>query len=269
MQLFLLFVLLSLFGGGLSYYLAGFFVDLSTLWMPFVFTLGFFVSFYLLWLLFCFVVSLFIPLSKMQKKPDHFAYWAIIETCQSLLLFVGATVKFVGKEKIPHDERFLLVCNHISGYDHISLLAHLPTMVLSITKQENERLFIAGKWMHRAGFLPLDRQNAFAGLRTIKQAIAYIEEDEASVAVSPEGTRSKDGTLLPFHEGSFKIATKTGCPVVVVRIEGTPLIKKNFPFRRTPVTLTVLAVLRQEDYEKGTAVDLSDHCWKILHSSYL
>jgi len=269
MQLFFLFVLLSLLGSGFSYYFAGLYLDPSTWWMPVVFALGFFVAFYLLWLLFCFIGSLFISLAKTPKKPDHFAYWAVKETCQNLLPFMGARVKVVGLEKIPPNEKFLLICNHISGFDHLCLVAHLPTRILSISKQENEHLFIAGKWMHQAGFLPLDRRNAFSGLRTIQQAIGYLQRGEASVAVSPEGTRSKDGTLLPFHEGSFKIATRTGCPVIVVRIEGTSLIKKNFPLRPTRVTLTVLAVLRKEDYEKGTAVDLSNRCYEILRSSYL
>ena len=267
MQLFILFLVLSLLGSGFTYCFSGFYLDPSSWWTLLVFAVGFFVAFYLLWLLFCFVGSLFISLKKTPKKPDRLAYWAVKETCQNLLPFLGARVKFVGLEKIPQNERFLLICNHISGFDHLCLLAHLPTKILSISKQENEHLFIAGKWMHQAGFLPLDRQNAFSGLKTIQQAIGYVQSNEASVAVSPEGTRSKDGTLLPFHEGSFKIATRTGCPVVIVRIEGTPLIKKNFPFRPTKVTLRILAVLRREDYEKGTAVDLSNRCHEILRSS--
>ena len=269
MQLFILFLVLSLLGSGCSFYFAGFYLDPSLWWLPAVFAVGFFVAFYLLWLLFCFVGSLFISLKKTPKKPDRFAYWAVKETCQNLLPFLGARIQFLGLEKIPQNERFLLICNHISGFDHLCLLAHLPTRILSISKIENEHLFIAGKWMHQAGFLPLDRHNPFSGLRTIQQAIGYLQRDEASVAVSPEGTRSKDGTPLPFHEGSFKIATRTGCPVVVVRIEGTPFIKKNFPLRPTKVTLTVLSVLRREDYERGTAIDLSNRCHEILRSSYL
>ena len=269
MQIFILFALLSLLGSGCSYFFGGFYLDPSTWWIPVPLALGFFVALYLLWILFCFVGSLFISLKKAPKKPDHFAYWVVKETCQNLLPFMRARVKFVGLEKIPQKERFLLICNHISGFDHIGLVAHLPTTVLSVSKQENEHLFVAGKWMHQAGFLPLDRHNPYSGLKTIQKAIGYIERGEASVAVSPEGTRSKTGNLLPFHEGSFKIATRTGCPVVVVRIEGTELIKKNFFLRQTKVTLRVLSVLRKEDYEKGTAVDLSNRCYEILRASYL
>ena len=269
MSLFIAFVLLSLLGSGCGYFFSGLYLLPSSWWMLIVFALGSFVACYVLWLLFFFVGSLFISLKKTPKKPDRFAYWAIKETCQNLLPFVGARVKFVGLEKIPVDQKFLLICNHISGFDHLCLVAKIPSLVLSISKKENEDIFIAGKWMHKAGFLPLDRKNAFSGLQTIQQAMGYIERGEASVAVSPEGTRSKTGTLLPFHEGSFKIATRTGCPVVVVRVEGTSLIKKHFPFRSTKVTLTVLAVLKKEDYEGGTAVALSDRCHEILRSSYL
>jgi 1-acyl-sn-glycerol-3-phosphate acyltransferase len=269
MQLLLALAFLSLASAGLTYYFSGLYASLANLWMPLLFWMGYFLSFVIVFVLFAVVVSFFVDLKKPQKHVNRFAYWVMKEIAWNGMLFSRAKVRYVNKEKIPFSERCLYICNHVSGYDHLAIFGILPTTVVSITKVENENIFVAGKWMHLAGFLPLNRENPFEGLRTIARAIDYVKNDEASVAVSPEGTRSKDGALLPFREGAFRIATKTGCPVVVLRIEGTSLVKKNFPWRKTPITVTVLDVIRKDRYEGQTTVDLSDQVHDLLASSYL
>ena len=74
----------------------------------------------------------------------------------------------------------------------------------------------------------LDRKDPRAGMKTILQAIEYIKQG-ISIFIFPEGTRNKgeELTLLPFKEGSFKIATKTGCPIVPVSINNSAEIFEN------------------------------------------
>ena len=67
------------------------------------------------------------------------------------------------------------------------------------------------------------------GLKTILKAIEHIKNG-ISICVFPEGTRNKgdsDLELLPFHEGSFKIAQKTGCPIVPIAINNSAEIFEN------------------------------------------
>jgi 1-acyl-sn-glycerol-3-phosphate acyltransferase len=268
MQLLIIFLVLSGLVSGLGYYFSFFWRDLSTLWMPFVFFLAAFLALVILFVLWTYLVSLFIDLKKPQRHVNHFAYWIMKEITEWVFVVTRVRLQYVGEEKIPLNETYLLVCNHVSGFDHLCFFGHLKGTIISVTKKENEDIVDVGKWMHLAGFLPLDRQDPYQGLMTIGRAIEYVKTGEASVAISPEGTRSKDGSLLPFHDGSFKIATKTGCPVVVCRLEGTNQVKHNFPWHHTVVKVTVLAVYHKEDYEHGTAVELSEKCHDLLASSY-
>ena len=63
----------------------------------------------------------------------------------------------------------------------------------------------------------LDRENAKEGLKTILKAIEYVKNG-ISIFIFPEGTRNKgeELSLLPFKDGAFRIATKTGCPLIGV-----------------------------------------------------
>jgi 1-acyl-sn-glycerol-3-phosphate acyltransferase len=81
---------------------------------------------------------------------------------------------------------------------------------------------------------------------TINKAAALLRDGTVNVGVYPEGTRSKSGVLLPFHNGVFKIAQKADCPVAVVAVRGTELIHTRTPLRKTDVYLDVLEVLPAE-----------------------
>ena len=45
-----------------------------------------------------------------------------------------------------------------------------------------------------------------------------ILQDGVHLCTFPEGTRSKTGRLLPFKNGAFKMAHKTGSPVIPMSI---------------------------------------------------
>ena len=77
---------------------------------------------------------------------------------------------------------------------------------------------VIGSVLERLCFLAIDRENARNAVTTIKRSAELIKDVGLSVGIYPEGTRSKDGNLLPFHAGSFKIAKLAGCPVAVVTI---------------------------------------------------
>lgn len=67
--------------------------------------------------------------------------------------------------------------------------------------------------------MAIDRENPRNALLTIEKAAKLIESDEVSIGIYPEGTRSKECVLLPFHNGVFKIAQKASVPIVVASIQ--------------------------------------------------
>ena len=102
--------------------------------------------------------------------------------------------------------------------------------------------------------MAIDRENPRNALKTILKAAELLKKDEVSIGVYPEGTRSKECKLLPFHNGVFKIAQKANADIVVLAVSGTEQIHKNYPFHHTDVYLDVLEVL-SADTVKSSKTD--------------
>lgn len=79
----------------------------------------------------------------------------------------------------------------------------------------------------------LDRENVREGLKTILQGIEQLKEGY-SVFIMPEGTRNQENEMLPFHEGSFKLAEKSGCAIIPVAMTHTDdVFEKHIPWIRS------------------------------------
>lgn len=199
----------------------------------------------------CFAYVLFLWLASLTVDTDreytrdspfyrHLLYGATAIAIR--LLHIRIEIK--GMEKLPEKGRFLLVCNHRSNFDPILTWQILRKYNLAfVSKPENFNIPIFGRFIRRCCFLVIDRENPRNALVTIDKAAKLLEEDEVNVAIYPEGTRSKECKLLPFHNGVFKIAQKARVPIVVAAIEGTEQIHKNWYARATHVRFTVLETI--------------------------
>ncbi|MCQ2456750.1 MAG: 1-acyl-sn-glycerol-3-phosphate acyltransferase, partial [Clostridia bacterium] len=193
------------------------------------------------------VSSLFVKEVDYDKNSRFYRF--ILYSATALAVFFSrVTIKVEGAEKMPSDGRFLLVSNHRSKYDPI-ITWHVfrKSDLAFISKPENFKEPFFGKIIRKCCFMPIDRENPRNALKTLKRAIELIKADEVSVGVYPEGTRSRTCELLPFSDGLFSIAQKASVPTVVVTVEGTEMISKNFPLKRTYVTLSVLDVLSPDE----------------------
>lgn len=170
-----------------------------------------------------------------------------------------------GQELLPTDGRFLLVCNHRSNYDPIVTWHVLKRYDLAfISKAANFGIPIWGRLIRRCCFMAIDRENPKNALTTIRNAAALIQSNECSVAVYPEGTRSKTLELLPFHSGVFKIAQKAGVPIVVMTIQGTETIYKNIPFHHTDVSMHILKTISAEEVTGHRTCNLEKTIWMLM-----
>ena len=189
------------------------------------------------------------PLLLMQnslekKDPDakNQESLKIIQFMFRLLLKVsGVTVTVKGLENIPKDKAVLYVGNHRSYFDILVGYTTVPHLVGFVAKKEMMRYPLLRSWMRHVNCLFLDRQDIKAGLKTILEGIEKVKSG-ISMWIFPEGTRG-DGEdeldMLPFKEGSLKIAEKSGCPVVpVAMIKTADVFEKHLPcIRPTHVTV--------------------------------
>ena len=158
--------------------------------------------------------------------------------------------------------------NHRSKFDPILSWHIFAKENLSfISKPENFKVPIYGRLIHRCCFLPIDRENPRNAIKTVKQAVRLIDEDIASVAVYPEGTRNYGEELLPFHNAMFKIAQKANVPVVVMTVKGTYQIQKNFPLHKSIVNMDILDVIPAETVKSLKTNELGDMAAELMNKN--
>ncbi len=154
-------------------------------------------------------------------------------------VLAGVKVTVEGRENIPDNEAVLYAGNHNGFFDLIvgHPLCKPPTAI--VAKAVFKKFPIFSWWMMLIECVFIDRQDVRSNVRSIKKATELIEKG-ISVLIYPEGTRSKDGNMLPFKEGSFKIAKKTGCAVIPVAMTGTAAIFDDHKpwVKAGPVTIT-------------------------------
>ena len=151
-------------------------------------------------------------ISKFNKQAADISQLRIVQwgfRCVSFLSGIKLTVK--GEENVPTDQPVLYIGNHRSFFDIVVTYARCPGLTGYISKDGVNKVPILGLWMRRLYCLFLDRKDLKQGLKVILTAIDQVKSG-ISICIFPEGTRNKDAehpdTLLPFKEGSFKIAQK-------------------------------------------------------------
>lgn len=172
-----------------------------------------------------FAVELLI--GKWNKRLQASTSQAIVRAALRCILFLsGVSVEVSGVENIPKDEAVLYVGNHRSYFDIVLGYTTVPNLTGFVSKIEIAKIPFLRVWMRFLNCLFLDRDNLKEGLKTILKGIEQIKEGY-SVFIMPEGTRNQEAEMLPFHEGSFKLAQKSGCAIIPVAIYNTDNIFEN------------------------------------------
>ena len=154
------------------------------------------------------------------------------------LRIMGIRFTFTKEQDLPAGKPYIFVSNHQSMYD-ISPLYHFlkPYHVKFVSKKE------LGKWipgisfnLRHGGSVLIDRKNPRQAITALRDFAKYIEENNFSAVIFPEGTRSKDGVPKKFHPDGLKVLLKfaPSAVVVPVTINHTWKIEKNGAFPLTP-----------------------------------
>lgn len=207
-------------------------------------------------LLFLTVCMLLVSPNKYYTKDSQF-YRFLIDLAATVACW-GARLRLhiTGKEMLPKDRRILYVGNHVSNYDPIITWHAFPDAKLSfISKASNFKLPWFGRFIRRCCFMDIDRENPRNAIVTINRAADLLRNQEVSIGVYPEGTRSKSAELLPFHNGVFKIAQKANVDIAVISLTGTEKIHRNYPWHRTDIYVDVLEIIPAEEI-KGVKTEI-------------
>jgi 1-acyl-sn-glycerol-3-phosphate acyltransferase len=166
----------------------------------------------------------FVSLPEMwTRKTGHLAIWfARFAWSPSALWLAGARVRVEPLPALP-DGPLIFAVNHESALDILALLKTLPRPFRFVAKQELFDLPIFGWYMSIGGHVAVDRGNRARAVASLRRAGAIVRGG-TSLLVFPEGTRSKDGRILPFKKGPFVLAGEARVPLVPVAISGAGAI---------------------------------------------
>ena len=172
-------------------------------------------------------------IGKFSPKAKDYSCLRLVQGAFKLIMFVtGVKLTVIGEENVPKDQAVLYVGNHRSYFDVVMTYARCPGLTGYIAKVEMLRIPLLRDWMKALYCLFLDRDDIKAGLKTILQGIEYIKRG-ISICIFPEGTRNHSDTMMPFKEGSLKMAEKTGCPIIPMAITNSAeMFENHIPFIR-------------------------------------
>ena len=185
-----------------------------------------------LFLLIFFIISipLFIVEIIIGKINPHLkvksSQGIVVSAFRIILFLCGIKKTVIGAENVPKDEAVLYVSNHRSYFDILIGYTSVPNLTGFVAKKEMSHIPFISLWMSFLNCLFLDRDNVREGLKTILEGVELIKKGY-SIFISPEGTRSQNTEMLPFKEGSLKMAEKTGCAIIPVSINNTDNIFEN------------------------------------------
>ncbi|HIR92481.1 MAG TPA: 1-acyl-sn-glycerol-3-phosphate acyltransferase [Candidatus Egerieimonas intestinavium] len=172
-------------------------------------------------------------LGKFAPNKKAISSLRIVQgTFKLILKITGVETVVIGEENVPTDTAVLYVGNHRSFFDILLTYSRCPRLTGYVAKKEMEKIPLLSTWMRYLHCLFLDRKDIKEGLKTILLGIEKMKSG-ISICIFPEGTRNKGDNeleLLPFHEGSFKLATKSGCPIIPIAMNNTAeIFEAHFP----------------------------------------
>ena len=212
------------------------------------------------------IIGKFNPMAKKR------ASLAIVGWAFNVVSFIsGVKRTVIGEENVPKDQAVLYVGNHRSIFDIVLCYPRVPNPTGFISKKEVLKVPLLNIWMIYLDCLFLDRSDIRKGLEMVLTAIDKVKNG-ISIFIYPEGTRNKTNDPLgEFHKGSFKIAQKTGCPIVPVVVNRTDdILEKHSPFiRSAQVTIEYCKPIILKELDKEDQRNIDQYIKNVMTEVYL
>ncbi len=163
---------------------------------------------------------LFAAVTGVRQKTGGVYDDAARQWGKGMLRWTGIGVRVEGSQRLDPGVPTVYVANHASFLDIWAILAEVPGTVRFVYKKGMDWIPLMGLAMRAARHIPINRHNRSAAFAAYDEAATVIRGGVSAV-VFPEGTRSRDGRLMPFKKGPFVLAIAAKAPVVPVFCENT------------------------------------------------
>ena len=148
----------------------------------------------------------------------------------------GIRVETIGLERVPAHTACIFMANHVSNLDPPALIPRIPGRTSAFLKRSLMKIPLLGYGMKLGDFVPVDRDGRVeSAIESVNEARRVLEKG-IHITTFVEGTRSRDGRMLPFKKGPFYLAMEAGAPCVPVSIHGTESMMSKGSSRVRPGT---------------------------------
>ena len=241
-------------------------------WLAPLLYIAFFLGFVIIHIGFLILAFVFANSKAPSEKGARFYRFILNWSLPLIVWLAKVKIKVSGMDpdEIPNDQRMLFVCNHQYDLDPVILMSVFPHHNIGFIGKKDiiKKLPLIAKAMTKLYGLFIDRENDREAAKTIIEAIHILKDGKASIGLFPEGYTSKTGELLPFRNGSFKIALKSKVPIVVCAINNTRVLPKNIARKKTVINLYVADVIYPNEYEGMNTTELGDMIYEKMEKGY-
>jgi 1-acyl-sn-glycerol-3-phosphate acyltransferase len=183
--------------------------------------------------------AIFIPLAVLTGNVRPL-YWVACRIVRMGIRVAGIRIVLEGLERVPKNKASIFMSNHVSNLDPPALISMLPGRTAAFSKRSVFKLPIFGYCMKLGEFIPVDRSGNAASAQESVAAAGRVLAKGLHITTFVEGTRSRDGRMLPFKKGPFYLAKQTGAPCVPVSIYGTETLMAKGRFAIKPGTVHII-----------------------------
>ena len=183
-----------------------------------------------------------------------------------ILWLGGVSLSVKGLENLEEDRQYVFMVNHQSNIDIPVLIQSLVRFQLRwIAKKELLRVPFFGWAMWATKHITVDRADPLDAVKSLQRAKERLDAG-ISIVVFPEGTRSRDGRLLPFKKGGFLLAVNTRTKIVPVTIIGSASLLPAGAWKLRPGTIEVYVdnPVETDGYRLGKLRSLTDQVRRII-----
>lgn len=209
------------------------------------------------------VLILLIPSRVARIKVCNF-YGKVVG--RTITWVAGVTPNVANRERLDASMPAIYVSNHTSTLDLFIGIWLCPYGGCGVLKKEVARVPFFGQLALLSGHLLIDRGNKDRAVEALKDTADLVKKNRLGIWIMPEGTRSKDGHLLPFKKGFVHMAIAAGIPVVPVIVHGAHHNWEKGTFRFKPMTLDieVLEPIDTSSWKEETAGEHADFVHEVF-----
>lgn len=208
---------------------------------------------------------------RLEKKGqlterDTYIHRVSTKWMKDNVTFTGSTVTVNGLENLPKEGPVVYISNHQGNFDIPLLMGYIDRPKGFISKIEIKKIPIINKWMELIHCVFMDRSSLKGSAGAIIEGIKILKQGH-SLVIFPEGTRSKGDKMGEFKSASFKLATKSGVPIVPITIDGSYHLMEEKGIRKGHVTLTIHPPIPTKELSKEELTELPDRVHQLIASA--